>query len=90
MMELNVGGDGMTGWTTADEIDYVEGLGFHRGLDRVLPPAQFARHRVAMLSAYLGVMPLRVAWGAVDPERVRQRVLEMLLFEERELEESAA
>ena len=63
-------------WTTADECDYVRGLGGWHCHER-RPRMDTARRR-QMLRAYLAAMPGRADWGEVDREAVLAEVGQQL------------
>jgi hypothetical protein len=72
-------GDGISkhnGWTTADEIDFLNGLGTHT--ERGMATIQTRLARICKIKAYIESMKTRREWGNVDPEAVRKHAEEMM------------
>ena len=62
--------DKENGWTTTDEIDFLNHLGTHseRGRSESLARAE----RLRKVQIYLDSMGKRKNWGKVDPDKVRK------------------
>ena len=57
-------------WSTYQEIKFLKGLGKYTG------------QRLLCLQNYLEPMPLRHNWGDIDPVKIRDVVVEMIVTEQ--------
>ena len=57
-------------WNTQAETDFLDGLGHHVQRERPLTDAE----KLVLLEGYEAGLALRVEWGNIDRERIRQHL----------------